>query len=489
MNAARDDESDVLATGWRTNAVRSSDVQTVQRKGREYLQFPMVPLTEMVYDYPENGTKEYLPAKHIRETAGLWDGTLLTYVHPENRNRTVRDPDAFMGSVIGAFHDPSVVDGGEKLRGNGLIDVEKAKALGGTAAELVDLLQRGEEVSVSAGYSTAGDTDESRSGRFDGEQYAEVQGPPLPDHIAIFPSDSKVQARCSPEDGCAAPRANAYQDKNGQEATMSETESESDVPTTEEQRQMTNELTSMLDSVASSGVATDRQADELRRLRNVVDGLGQMLEQGETDVGPALGAVVRESKALVADILNETETTEPTDEKANAGATSGECDCAGVCRHNPSISGSDGTGESLPRVNMLAVPGGVRRDLDQGRGQQTEDAEAYPAGGRKAWERRQVGLPETPDDDEYPAGGRSAWEARKASKRVNAEQSAAETQPSAAARRSANARQNAVDVSEVASAEYPLTRLIRERQRAEKRRRWAELREQSKSNYARHTDQ
>jgi len=27
----------------------------------------------MVFDYPEKGTKEYLPAKHIRETAALWD--------------------------------------------------------------------------------------------------------------------------------------------------------------------------------------------------------------------------------------------------------------------------------------------------------------------------------------------------------------------------------------------------------------------------------
>jgi len=483
-------ESDgVLATGWRTNAVGSRDVQTVQRDGREYLVFPLVPIAEMVLSYPERGTKEYLPAKHIRDSAPLWDGTLLTHVHPENRNRTVRDPDEFMGSVIGAFHDPEVLDGGEKLRGNGLIDVEKATALGGSAAELVELLRRGEEVSVSAGYTTT--DDEQRPGRFDGEQYDLVQGAPLlPDHIAIFPSDSRVQARCSPQDGCAAPRANASQ--NGQpvnqranereETQMSETEI---VDTPEEQKQMTTELSSLLDDVDESGVASDRQAAELRRMQNVVDSLGQTLERGETDVSPALGAVVRSGKALVADVLNETETTEPTDEKTNAGAN--ECGCAGICRCDPSTSGSDGTGESLP--NMRAVPGRVNRDLDAGRDSHREDSDEYPAGGRKCWERRQVGLSDVEADDEYPAGGRSAWQARKQKGRQNAEESAAGTPTSAAARRSLTARENYVAAKEWVTAEYPLLARRQAQEREERRQRHEELKERSKRNYARHMEQ
>ena len=393
----------LVASGWRTNAVASHDVQTVRRNGREYLQFPIIPLTEMVLQYPEQGTAEYLPAASIQETAGLWDGTLLTYVHPENRNRTVRDPDEFMGSVIGAFHDPAVIDGGEKLKGNGLIDVAKAEALGGSAAELVELLQRGEEVSVSAGYTTT--EDEFRSGRFDGANYDLVQGPPLPDHIAVFPSSSEVQARCSPEDGCAAPRANAYERgqsgqpvnqraTNGVRANMSETESEI---STEEQRQMTNELRAMFDEVESSGVPTDTQTEELRRLRHRVDELGRVLENESADVGLALNAVVDESKALVADVLNDSDGAKTTDEKANAAA----CDCARVCTcEQPFTSGSDGTGESLPRANMAAVPGSVSRELERDRGRERENAEAYPAGGRRSWERRQVGLADVPDDDD-----------------------------------------------------------------------------------------
>jgi len=84
--------ANITAPGWRANAVGTSDVRTVRRNGREYLQFPIVPLTEMVLDYPERGTKEYLPAEHIRETGDLWDGTLLTYVHPEKRNSTQEGP-------------------------------------------------------------------------------------------------------------------------------------------------------------------------------------------------------------------------------------------------------------------------------------------------------------------------------------------------------------------------------------------------------------
>lgn len=49
-----------------------------------------------------------------------------------------------------------------------------------------------------------------------------------------------------------------------------------------------------------------------------------------------------------------------------------------------------------------------------GRESQREDPENYPAGGRRAYERRAVGLEEIPDDDDMPAGGRSAWERRQA---------------------------------------------------------------------------
>ena len=90
--------NDVFATDWRSNDLASGNLQTVQRNRREYLQFPLIPVTEMVLDYPENNTHEYLSAESIRETAGLWDGTPLVVRHPQNRNKMVRDPDEFIGT-------------------------------------------------------------------------------------------------------------------------------------------------------------------------------------------------------------------------------------------------------------------------------------------------------------------------------------------------------------------------------------------------------
>lgn len=93
----------------------------------------------MVYEYPENGTKELLPTEHIEETVEAWAGVPIVYQHPENRQQTATAPETYTGEVIGRAHEPELVDG-EKLRVNALLDVEKAEALGGLAAAVVERL-------------------------------------------------------------------------------------------------------------------------------------------------------------------------------------------------------------------------------------------------------------------------------------------------------------------------------------------------------------
>lgn len=159
----------------------------------------------MVLNYPEHGTDELLAAERLRETVDMWAGTPLTYIHPENAQRTANSPDSYTGEVIGEAHHPEIVNG-TKLRVEGWVDVEKANAIGGLAAEVVAKLRSNAELSVSAGYATIGDT--RVNGTFEGTPYDIEQGTIIPDHIAVFPSDA-FRARCSPEDGCAAPRANA----------------------------------------------------------------------------------------------------------------------------------------------------------------------------------------------------------------------------------------------------------------------------------------
>lgn len=195
----------------RSNAHLQSGVERVEQDGREYLVFPIIAVREMVLNYPEHGTKELLPADHLRDTVHMWAGTKLTFVHPENHQKTANKPNSYTGEVIGEAHTPEMV--GNKLRVNGWVDIEKANSIGGLAAEVVDQLESGMELAVSAGYATI--DDRRVNGTHEGESYDVVQGKPIPDHIAIFPSDA-FQARCSPEDGCGAPRVNTT---NG---TMSE---------------------------------------------------------------------------------------------------------------------------------------------------------------------------------------------------------------------------------------------------------------------------
>jgi len=181
-----------------------STIEEVTRDGRDYLVFPIIALREMVLEYPEHGTSEFLPAESFRDTAHLWSGTPLVYIHPENDKGTAATPDSFVSENIGQVFRPDVVDG-DKLKVQAWLDVQKALDIGGLAADVVEKLRAGEDLSVSAGYGTI--EDNYQNGKYDGDSYDLSQGTILPDHVAIFPS-SEFTARCDWADGCGAPRAN-----------------------------------------------------------------------------------------------------------------------------------------------------------------------------------------------------------------------------------------------------------------------------------------
>lgn len=222
-------------TMFNIHEVSEPTAERVQRDGREYLTFPVVPLREMVYEYPEEGTREYLPAEHIAASVDAWAGTPVTAVHPPDRGagQTVRTPESYTSEVIGQVHRPEALNGGEKLRVHALVDIEKARDVGGLAADVVDLLEAGETLSVSPGYATL--EDEYRAGTFEGDAYNLVQGVPLPDHVAVFPSD-EFRARCSPEEGCAAPRMNASDGDNEETMTGSQLPPEATVRESDRRR-------------------------------------------------------------------------------------------------------------------------------------------------------------------------------------------------------------------------------------------------------------
>lgn len=181
-----------------------ASVEQIEVNGRRYLVFPLIAAREMVLDYPENGTRELLPARHLQESVSLWDGTPITFVHPENDRRTADDPREYTQTIIGQAYQPKIKDK-EKLQVMAYIDVEKATDFGGLAATVVEKLKNGEELGVSAGYATL--NDDPTGGVFNGTEYDIEQGYIIPDHIAVFPND-EFKARCDWEDGCGAPRTN-----------------------------------------------------------------------------------------------------------------------------------------------------------------------------------------------------------------------------------------------------------------------------------------
>ena len=169
----------------------------------------------MVIDYPENGTRELLARERLHESEQLWAGTPLTFIHPENDQSTADKPESYVREVIGQVFKPEVVDD-EKLRVQAYLDIEKARDIGGLAEEVVDRLQAGENLSVSAGYATI--DDRYTTGTHNGDNYDVEQGMLLPDHVAVFPSD-QFKARCDWEDGCGAPRANYIAEPDSVEQT------------------------------------------------------------------------------------------------------------------------------------------------------------------------------------------------------------------------------------------------------------------------------
>jgi hypothetical protein len=128
--------------------------------------------------------------------------------------------------------------------------------------------------------------------------------------------------------------------------------------------------------------------------------------------------------------------------------------------------------------NMSGVAGRFNRNYQ--RDSEGSDPDDVPAGGRKAYERRKMGLPEVHDDPENPAMTRSDWEERRQTRRnalaadsSNSPDSDESDEIPAGGRSHWEARQrknaNQSDLSErVANHAYPLTAQQKEKEEREK---------------------
>lgn len=115
---------------------------------------------------------------------------------------------------------------------------------------------------------------------------------------------------------------------------------------------------------------------------------------------------------------------------------------------------------------MAGVAGPMNRNYDD-TGQREEDTDEYPASGRRAWERRQVGLDDAPDDPEFGPRTRSEYEEMQAKRRANADiNEESETSQSAPGTRAnyehRKANADGSEEKEWLTEEYPLTAKRRE---------------------------
>lgn len=197
------------------NSIGGSGVKKVTRSGREYLEFPIVPIREMVLNYPEQDRREYVSAERVEESIPRWTDIPLRPTHPKRNpdgSATARNADGYMLDEVGRTYDPEPV-GDAAVRTWGRVDVRKARELGGAHAEMIDRLEAGETLPVSPGYDTNGDR--FVAGIHDGEQYDLEQGELDPDHIAIIVGEER--ARAGIDDGVGAPKFNYI----GEEADLS----------------------------------------------------------------------------------------------------------------------------------------------------------------------------------------------------------------------------------------------------------------------------
>ena len=392
------------------------------RDGREYLTFPVVPLRELVYEYPEHGTSEYLPADALQETVDAWNGTPIVPRHPTNRRQSAVDPDVYMESVIGELHDVELIENGTAIAGTAYVDVEKAQAAGELASDVVDRLLEGETLAVSAGYGVLEERREN--GLHDGESYDLVQGPPVPDHVAVFPND-EFRARCTPADGCRAnatdSRLNALLERVrtlATDADAADADADADADAAE---------TIAPGPVGDYYVAEDDESEtETETDSDPEDSTMQQQSDSDDDTTAtemdrllSNDDVLDELAARVAEHL-ESE-SESDDTRTNATATAGDdCQCQrttnAVDVASYPAAGRSGYEERKRReelgIDLLEDAAGQRQNAGCGCGCGGDGETRANYAGRPGRKDRTPDEPETTVDD-YPAGGRSGYEQRK----------------------------------------------------------------------------
>lgn len=174
--------------------VANSITRATRRTGpdnREYLVAPGTIIVQGVLG------DEFVPAEEFGRHVQAWAGRPLPLLHPRNaRNELIsaNSPELLAAHSVGFLYNPRL--DGDRIRGEYWIDIEKARAMGGEALELIDRLEANEQVETSTAYYRQLDP---TPGVWDGRQYQGIARNLVPDHIAVL---LHQRGNCSCEDGC-----------------------------------------------------------------------------------------------------------------------------------------------------------------------------------------------------------------------------------------------------------------------------------------------
>lgn len=157
--------------------------------GRDHLEAPVTAIIEGVL----NG--RFVSAAVIEASTYLWQGTPVPLGHPQENGQYISANTPELTAISPArFWDPYFEDGA--LKGKIVIDVERAREMGGDAWEMVERIERGELTECSTGYFA----DETMTpGIWQGKRYQSVVTAIYPDHLAVLLHETGA---CSLADGC-----------------------------------------------------------------------------------------------------------------------------------------------------------------------------------------------------------------------------------------------------------------------------------------------
>jgi hypothetical protein len=161
------------------NAVRGVDHR--ERNGMDLLVVPVAALRS------ERVRSGYVPTDEIEKAQTAWNGTPITIAGPTDTAGepiSMNTPRIVDRYHIGTLFNTSV--DGDTLTGEAWIHPDVANERSDEFRELVDRLERGDQVSVSSSFYA----NRFDAGEYDGEIRSSVVGTLNPDHIALLPEDS-----------------------------------------------------------------------------------------------------------------------------------------------------------------------------------------------------------------------------------------------------------------------------------------------------------